>query len=119
MPALLLSSGCSLFGPTGCDTYASALITVSVFDSRTLKPIVSPLVVAFFSVAQGDSIVRPLPEGAPQAVAIRYGELSGWGSGEYAVEVRGEGFKVWRRDRVLVEGDCHPHRRVTAYIVPQ
>lgn len=107
--SLLLSiASCGVFGPVGCDTYASALLRVQVLDQPSGQPVLSPLVVAFYSIAHGDSLLRERPDGVPQTVDIMQGEATNWRGGWYVVEVRADGYRVWRRERILVEehGRC-------------
>lgn len=116
-PAILLLTllpGCGLLDPGGCDAYASFMFAVDVTDSRTGQRITSPLTLAVFSAARGDSLVLNLPDGVPSTYKIPEG-TNGWGEGRYSVEVRAAGFRVWRQDQIPVEeeGRCD-HARTTA-----
>ncbi len=108
MLLLTLLPGCELLEPSGCDAYASFMFAVDVTDSRTGQRITSPLTLAVFSAASGDSLVLDLPDGVPSTFNIPEGANGGWGKGRYSVEVRATGFRVWRRDQILVEeeGRC-------------
>jgi hypothetical protein len=114
MLLLILLPGCGLLEPGGGDAYASFMFAVDVTDSRTGQPLTSPLTVAVFSAARGDSLVLYLPNGVPSTYKIPEGTNGGWGEGRYSVEVRAAGFRVWRQDQVLVEeeGRCD-HARTT------
>lgn len=114
MLLLTLLPGCGLLDPAGCDAYATFMLAVGVTDSRTGFPVTSPLTLAVFSAARGDSLVLDLPEGVPSTYKIPEG-TNGWGEGRYSVEVRAAGFRVWRQDPILVEaeGRCD-HARTTA-----
>lgn len=114
-PAMLLLTllpGCGLLDPAGCDAYATSMFAVEVTDSRTGQPVTSPLTLAVFSAASGDSLVLDLPNGA-LSYQIPEG-TNGWDKGRFSVEVRAPGFRVWRRDQILVEeeGRCN-HARTT------
>ena len=116
-PAMLLLTslpGCGLLDPAGCDAYATYMFAVDVTDSRTGQPVTSPLTLALYSAARGDSLVLDLPDGVPSTYKIPEG-TNGWQKGRFSVEVRAPGFRVWRRDQILVEeeGRCN-HARTTA-----
>jgi len=101
-------SACGILGPTGCDAFGSELMRVRVLDQLTGQPVLTPLEVAFFSLASGDSLVRVLPDGAADPVYML--EAGGrWNGGRYAIEVRATGYRLWRRDEVRVEfrGSCN------------
>lgn len=120
---LTLLSGCELLEPGGCDAYATYMFAVDVADSRTGQPITSPLTLAVYSEARGDSIVLDLPNGVPSTFSIpEGGPNGGWGEGRYSVEVRATGFRVWRRDQILVkeEGRCDHAKttHVAAALIP-
>jgi len=119
-PALLLTpflSGCAILSPEGCDAYATMMLAVDVTDFRTGQRITGPFTVVVFSAATGDSVVRQVPSGVFEIVSIPEGTFGFPSEGRYSVEARAGGFKVWRRDQILVEeeGRCN-HPRTTGVV---
>lgn len=107
---LSLSSSCQLFEPSACDAYAATMLDLRITDAGNGQPPAVLLRVAVFSVEHSDSIVLSLDAPVPRSFGIPEGINGGWGPGRYDLEVRADGFQLWRREGIQVQqGACgHP-----------
>ena len=120
LSALLLLStqlGCDIFD-TGCDAYASQLLTLSIRDSQSKQLIPIGFGLTVCSAKPGDCLILDVaPPTNSNPFTIPENARPGWAGGTYSIEIRAQGYQVWQKQGVTIGEESHCHHPIGESVI--